>query len=400
MKKKPLLITAGIVFVLLVALVWIYLFFYGTPDSSNDVYSNLGFEINNQPTTVTTPPAQNLDQDFNPGPTTAIDTNTTTNPLQQLTSRPVAGFLIIDTASSTVARYVERGTGFVYDINLSTGVETQVSQTTVPRVAEATFNSDGSTLTMTSYTGYELTVFAGSLTDTSFSYINLEPGAHSIAFSNSDNLLYAISNGGTTRGYSHNLDTASRREVFTFDFVNTDVFWGEGYDNIYLSTRPGGSLPGYVYTISETTVTPVLPALQNLHAVITPEHTIATFGNRESVSSVAIATDGEQHELPITAIPSKCVATPLDTAGLWCAAPISIDSIAYLGDWNKGTVQSDDFIWYVDIDRETASLRANPDRLRGRSLDIDKLNIDTKGRYLLMRDRTDQTLWLLDTDNI
>lgn len=399
MNKKPLLITAGIVFILLVALVWVYLFLYGTPNSSNEVYSNLGFEIGNQPTTVTTP-AQNLDQDFNQGPLTTINTDTTTNPLQQLTSRPVAGFIIVETASSTVARYVERGTGFVYDINLSTGVETQISQTTIPRVAEATFNSDGTTLTMTSYTGYTRTVFAGSLTNKSFTYITLEPGAHSVAFSNTGNLLYAISNDGTTRGYSHNLDTASRREVFTFDFVNTDVSWGKGYDSIYLSTRPGGNLPGYVYTINETAVTPVLPPLPNLHTVITPEHTIATFGNGDSLSSVAVAADGTENTLPITVIPTKCVATPADNTGLWCAAPITIDSIGYLDDWNKGLVQNEDFIWYVDINRETASLRANPDRLRGRTLDIDKINIDTQGRYLLMRDRTDQTLWLLDTNTI
>lgn len=43
---------------------------------------------------------------------------------------------------------------------------------------------------------------------------------------------------------------------------------------------------------------------------------------------------------------------------------------------------------------------ANPESLSGRSLDIDKIIPSESGRYLLLRNRTDQTLWLLDIDNL
>lgn len=395
MNKKPLLITTGIVFVVLVASIWIYLLLYGTPSNPDEVYSNLGFEMQSQPTTTT--PPQNLDTESSP----QINTDTSEIPLQQLTTRPVAGFIQLDTASSSIVRYVERGTGYIYEIDLASGEESLTTQTTLPQVAEAVFSTDGSQVAMTSYSGYTTTVYVGSAdTAGSFSYSSLEPGAHSLAFSERGDVLYAISQAGVTRGYAQNLATETRREIFSFDFVNTAVSWGEDYDSIYLTTKPARNLPSYIYTINETVLDPILPPVTNLHAFITPNHSLATFATEAGVRSVAVARDGVQHTLPLTTIPSKCVADSTDSNGLWCAAPVNIDTIGFLEDWNKGVEQSDDMIWYIDINRETASLRANPDRLSGRSLDVDYVTHSENGRYLLLRNRTDQTLWLLDTDTL
>lgn len=396
MNNKPLLITIGIVFILIVAAIWVYLFLYGAPDEPGEVYANLGFELNSQPITVTTPPNQNLDTEEQ----STINTNTADNPLRQITTRPVAGFTHVITASSSHVRYVERGTGYVYDINLTTGAETAVSQITIPRVAEAVFSDNGDQVAMTSYTGYSPTSFAGNLTDSGFTYSTLEPDAHSLKFLADGEVLYAVSNNGTTRGYMHDLETESRRELFSFDFVNTDVTWGSDYDATYLTTRPAHNLPGYVYTIRNNTVSPVLPPRVNMHALITPNHTITTFNTDEDIRTTASTPNGSQYTLPITVIPQKCAADPNNSDGLWCTGPTSVESITFLEDWNKGTVDTTDLIWYIDISEETATLRANPDSLSGRSLDVDNIAVSSVGRYVLLRNRLDQTLWLLDTNTL
>lgn len=391
--NRPILITVGIVIILLILGIWVYLLMFGTPNDTDDVFSNLGFSLPQQDTTVNLPETT----DFTPDST--VNTDTSNNPLRQLTTKPVAGSTFTQAASSSYARYMERGTGYISEINLENGAESTVSQTVLPKVASAVFAASGTRVAATSYNNYVSSVFVGDVTENkTLDGIRLEPGARNIAFSDSGDVLYSVAQSGVTRGYIHNLETQTKREIFAFNFINTDVHWGSGYDNTYLSTQPGEDLQGYVYTIDSTTVNPVTPPFYNLVSFISPRHIIATYAQNDTTQSVLIEEDGSQTNLPLLIIPEKCVADTVFDDQLWCAAPLASEES--ITDWYKGVVSHNDYIWLVDTTQAQATMVANPEDLTGRILDIDQITINEAGDTLLLRNKTDQTLWLLDTNEL
>ena len=56
--NRALVITVGIVIIIIVLGVWVYLMLFGTPEKTGDVFTNLGFEISQQDTTIAPPQLQ------------------------------------------------------------------------------------------------------------------------------------------------------------------------------------------------------------------------------------------------------------------------------------------------------------------------------------------------------
>ena len=109
--KNPLLITIGLVLIVLVLGVWLYLLFFGTPDTADEVFSDLGFDIASQPVNVVAPEIPAASDTF---------VDTAGEKLRQITTRPVAGFVSFFSSSTDLVRYAERGTGHIYELNIST----------------------------------------------------------------------------------------------------------------------------------------------------------------------------------------------------------------------------------------------------------------------------------------
>lgn len=387
--NRPLFITIGIVVILVVFGIWIYLLLFGSPHNSGEVFSNLGFELSPQEVTIA-PPTANT-----PLPETTVDT--TTDALRQLTTRPVAGFTFIDTASSSAVRYVERGTGHVYEINLATGNETSLSRTTIPQVAEAVFSPSGDTMALTSYNGYTTNVLVGTIGEESnLEGIQLQPGAKNIAFASDQDVLYTITNSGTTKGYRHNITTLNRSELFSFNYSNIDMGWGSNLDNIYLATKPAHNLEGYIYTTNNNILTPIIPPAFGLSALYNNQNILTTQVENNTYTSVAHTDTEESFSLPILTLKEKCVFDIFTDDYVWCAAPLPISDATFVENWYKGTITSNDFLWLVDIQGGQARLYANFQDLSGRIIDVNSINISANGTLLSFTNKLDHTLWLYD----
>src|SRR3989344_1693093 len=64
--------------------------------------------------------------------------------LRQITSVPVAGAVSFTRNGGTYIRYVEKSTGNVYETNAASFGNNRLTNTTIPRVAKALWNRDGS----------------------------------------------------------------------------------------------------------------------------------------------------------------------------------------------------------------------------------------------------------------
>jgi len=388
--NRAIIITVGIIVIILVLGIWIYLMLFGTPEKGGDIFTNLGFDISQQDTTIT-PPSDNLPLD------TLVNTKSG-DVLRQLTTRPIAGFAFASTSKGVSVRYVERGTGHIYEIDLETGVESILSGTTIPKVSEAVFSPNATTIALTSYSNTQSNVFVGTLGEEgNIVGISLQPGAKNISFSDNQEVLYTVSINGTTKGYKHNLDTLSQTELFSINYTNLDVGWGSNLEATYLATKPSEELEGFIYTVKNNILTPATFSAYGLSALFNNDYILTTYITDGVYISSAIDTSGTSYDLPILTLKEKCVFDSSSSNHLWCAAPIQNMSTSYAEDWYKGVITSEDYLWLINISTQSAQLYANPEKLTGRSVDVKSIKINNDGTLLTFINKTDHTLWLLDT---
>ncbi len=385
--NRALIITTGIVIILLVLSVWVYLMLFGAPKSGGEVFANLGFKMPSQEVTITPPVVGTA------LPEVKVDTSG--EALQQLTVRPVAGFILLENASSSIVRYAERGTGYIYDIDLNSGTEITVSKTTVPQTAQAVFSPSGNSVALTAYTQYSTSVFAGSIDmkNNTLVGVQLPPGAENITFESDTQILYTVTQNGNTTGYRFNTDSGTRAELFSFNYSNLDVAWGPELEKIYLATKPAYNLEGYIYYTVNNTLTPATPSAFGLSAFFSNPYIVLTFTENNRYVSYAQASDDTFYKLPIVALKEKCVFDRFAEDYLWCASPIETDTPTYVEDWYKGLVTANDYLWLVDIQGGKAKLFEDFQKISGRTIDVMDLQINSSGSALAFINKLDQTLW-------
>jgi hypothetical protein len=64
--------------------------------------------------------------------------------LRHLSATPIGGFMATTTASSTIARYIDRGSGHIFEASSLTGDLPEISNTTIPKVYESFWNKNAS----------------------------------------------------------------------------------------------------------------------------------------------------------------------------------------------------------------------------------------------------------------
>lgn len=99
-----------------------------------DIFTNFSGLSSETPVEIFTPPEE--------APPT-VDVATTK--LKQLTTKPVIGFRDFQatTTEPKFVRYAEAGTGHIYQINLESGVEERLSNTTIINAGAAEFSPNG-----------------------------------------------------------------------------------------------------------------------------------------------------------------------------------------------------------------------------------------------------------------
>ena len=390
--KRPLIITIGIVIILLVLGVWVYLLLFGTPDESNDVFTNLGFDLNPREATIVD--TVEVEEE------TSVDVS---SGLQQLTTRPVAGFVHIEMASSSMIRYAEQGTGHIYEIDMLTGKEDLISRTTLPRVRSAVFSDDGTMVALISLhdTGKNMyaamidvetgTLVGGSL-DTPISEVD------NVSFVSDSTFAYTVNTNSEQIGY--HLEVAevesSYKEVFRVPFKDTQVVWGESETHLYNSSAE--TLMGYLYEIRGGTFYSTNVNGFGMIATVGDEY--VGFQKRvddNNVSGFVDRTTGEELGTSVQIVPEKCVFSNQSAEVMWCADTFSGYGNS-ITDWYKGTLSMNDVLWEINIPELSATLKADLFAISGRPIDVTDIDISTSDSVLLFLNKDDNTLWKYDIE--
>lgn len=383
--RRPLIITIGIVIILLVLGMWAYLLVFGTPKQPREVFANLGFLSTHRQEAATSSPI-----------TTAATSTADANgmALQQVSTRAVAGYAFLD---DHTVRYVERGTGYVYQVDLNSKTETELSHTTIQQTSEAIFSASADTVIITSYDGYQKKSVVANLTgqtDQELTLKTLPTGADDLAFKDQNTIYFAISTDKTTSGYSYDLRTLAQKKLFAVNAGDLRAEWGNGLKSMYLVSKPAVGYPGYAYTVSEEgIVTPISSEKDGLTAFMNNSYVVTTFASSSEYISEALQNF---HVFPQAEamIPQKCAFADMTGPIIWCGGQKSQLNRNFLEDWYKGTVISHDDLWRIDLTSGKAVRLMDLSAGAGRVIDVSGLTAGLQEKALIFENKVDGTLWV------
>lgn len=387
--NKQVFIIIGAVIVLILSGIWVYLLFFGTPDTADNVFANLGIDGEEDTTIVEAPVVAEEPV-----------VNMTRQKLRQLTTKPVAGFKQVQrTASSTPELYyAEMGTGHIYTINLESGEEVRLSGTTIAQANEAVFSGDGSTVAIASFSNTKnRPLVAGSLNTTTGAFVEkFTKSVYDFSLTNAHEVLYTTTGPQGLIGYSNNLDTAKVQNIFTVPFTDATIQWGSTPGSShYVYPKTSYSLEGFLYEVKNNTFNR-LP-VQGFNFAALANEAIILYNASVDQKIVSYIYDRETKvATPLDAplLPEKCLL-PAEGLEFVCAYEPTVITYEYPENWYRGLTNFKDTLWLLDGESMTAESLINTSE-SGREIDAIKLSVNTIGSVLYFINKNDNTLWMYE----
>ncbi len=380
--KKPLLIGLGIGILLLVTGLWAYLFVYGTSETADEVFGRFGIGNNSSEGENIPPKETDVDGDY-----------LGNTALRQLTTRPVAGAIVVNNA----LRFIERGTGHLYEIPLPQGVETLISNTTIPQTVEAIFSPTGERVVIVTEEDEQnemnvaTLIYDGEIGNR-LEGVSLPRTASNPAWQDSDTLLYLLPTANGAAGYTYSLLERKSTTRFTIPLRDVEVLWG---NNDYIYTTPTAHQFGHLYRVGSGTLHYMTDGKEGLVAIPYAGGMVITHTVNDTVVSRGLGDT--QYEPPIVLMREKCVADQNASSTLYCAAPSGEITGVFPDDWYKGEVSFADILWKINMEEQSATVLSNFLSESGREIDVSQIGMDKRGIYIYFINKNDGTLWLFDT---
>ncbi|GMU74077.1 MAG: hypothetical protein AMXMBFR44_2760 [Candidatus Campbellbacteria bacterium] len=389
------------------------------------------FLMQDQSTPTTTETGEPVERRFNPfgmffddstdttGSTTVDDTSgfldvpvaVPKQALVRITDGPVAGVttLSVTTGTSTkhFVRYVERETGHIYDVSLETLHETRVSNTTIPRVREALFGNNGTSValkriqddgeTVETYFG-SIADAEGTVSESRLSGMFLPHNILSIALHPTEHRAFYIlktENGGT--GYV--VSRTGTQNVFSHPFYQWRPSWNG--NSVLLTTAPSRSVGGIMFSLNTSSgllqrlsdeTMPALTALPGPDTVLLGSVSQQGLGIFTYDTGTAKLT-----ALSVGTLPEKCVWG--DATTLYCALPSNASQ--NLPDaWYQGSVSFADTFWKTDTETTVTTYLLDPSTVVESGVDAINLSFSQDGEHLTFINKKDGSLWLADLSQL
>lgn len=366
------------------------------------------------------------------GTTSSTATSTTTQSrLVEIVSNPTAGFtvlvpspqkkavvppLVSSTATSTVTatatpvyptvRFVESGTGYVYDVGAKGGNPAKVSGTVVARTAEALFGDNGASVifryiktdnqTVATYLGHIVPSPDGVIPGTVTGQFLSDNISDLVMSADGRSFFYVVpTEDGASVGMTMTTAGKSQKQVFSSPFSEWLLDWTASGAMI-LTTKAANAVPGYAYKVSSGDVfAKIIGGVDGLTTKMSPD-------GKSLLYSVSTPTgislhilrlkDGYDANTGLSTLPEKCAFTA-DSATVYCGASAAANTGTYPDAWYQGLAHFNDALWSITVSNgATIEL----DDGEGNYLDATNLHLDSKGQFLLFINKNNGSLWSFD----
>lgn len=416
MNRKPLIITISIALTIIIGavLVWFFLFRTPTNPTLSPVPGGLPFGQGGGGDVSfglqgTAPAGTGLDENGRPK-----------EKLFRLVDTPVAGAVAFLKNGSTMVRYVDRATGHIYDINPITLEKTKITNNTLPKIYEAYFKNDASSVVFRSLEDDEDTQVntvldlippvASSSTSTSTLSTSsgqadnlytirtslLRPDISELSVLSDNSLVYTTQSSGEVIHANFTGGNASR--LFASAFTDWRLL-APSISNIFVYTKASSGISGYAYKIVGGSLSKILGPLDSLVLTSSPDGKHIAYSYTSSGESKIQTTNLETKKVydlfPVT-LAEKCVWSKLSANILYCATPEGGVGTSEPDSWYQGSTHFSDRLWRFDTGTGLTDLLSEPKNDYNIDIDAENLTLSPDEDYLIFMNKNDLTLWALN----
>lgn len=392
---KKILIASGVIVLLAMLAIWVYLLLFGTPSSLNSTFTNLGL--------IGTPTTERpIIED-----TTQVALTST---IQPLTTRPVAGFVVLKnqiSASTTelsidsreTLRYAERGTGHIYEINLNNGEEKRLSGTTVPQTTKAFFSPDGSKVVLVAK---ESPSEAGilNLGATGSTVEDLPSTADNFGWSADSAILgYTTTDSGQSTYYEQEDDSITTK----WSLPLTDIVVYKTNDVEIIVNKTAPQLKGGVFMYKDGILNILVEPEYGLFALPNSSGNIVDYTYYNPVDKIMqskrlLVDDLQSVSTSMPVVPGKCQLSNSTSTPSYCAMSsewLVNNSRDTLNLWYRGEISSPDMIRVLSEDGKSSKVVSLLSREVGFDIDVIDLTVSDNSNKIFFRNKIDDTLWMI-----
>jgi hypothetical protein len=414
MTKKVLLIL-GILIIIGAAA---YLILGGTQQQAGD--SRVGFSLgdffpfgknNSTNEEITTDGAVIQNQETETPPMT--ETNQPIPRLRKISKEPVAGAVIYNVGTTSLVRFVEKGTGNVYEVRSNSLTTERLTNTTIPKIIRGYWLPDASgflaqtlvpesEIVETSFVKLiknKATTSNEILTPYSTTISKLPTGIKEIAIrSDGKKIFYYITNNSASSWFISNPDGTEQSVVLTHPLTEWLPKW-ISTDTIIMQSRSSSESVGYTYSfdVKNKTLKKVGVGLVGLSANTNNDGTLSIVSGGGNFPQIFLINNKEVSvsELAAGGMAEKCVWTKEKVSSVYCAIPSQIPTGNYPDIWYKGLVSTQDFIEKIDVSNKIYTRTADLFSLSQEKIDAVDLSLSPDETHLVFRNKIDGFSWLL-----
>ncbi|MEK7068859.1 MAG: hypothetical protein AAB947_00585 [Patescibacteria group bacterium] len=330
--------------------------------------------------------------------------------LAQVGKTPTAGLGFIGNAlstqksssTSTMLRFMERSTGYIFDVDLKTGVVERLTNTLIPYVYEAIASKRGIIVRSVSETGAIITA-VGTISASSTSDVKertliqnpLPSGIRAIFRSLAgDDLLYIKREKGEAVGFRAAWDGTKPQKLFSSNVSDWQMHLASN-GRVIIVQRSSDGIAGSAYIVGNgDTLIPLIRNVPGLTLLPHPSSSAFLYGSSSGGLALFAQVDEKSTSvaLPIKTIADKCVWSRNEKTIAYCAVPEGKPSVNFLDRWHRGEEHTSDAWWRVDAKDASAEILSPPGNV---PFDVENPIIDDGGNYIAFTNARDKALWLL-----
>jgi len=333
--------------------------------------------------------------------------------LRKISGEPVAGAVIFNTGEASLIRFVEKGTGNVYEARSDSHLIQRLTNTTIPKIVRAFWLPNGSgflaqTLmaeneiietnfvklnkNIASSTEEILTPFSTTIgkLPTDIKEISIKPDGSKI--------FYYTLNGTYSNWFVSNPDGTNSSLVGSHPLTEWLPKWISG-NTVIMQTKGSSKSLGFDYSFDVSSKVLKKVGLEVLGISSNPKTdgslTLVSSGgsslrlfliDNKNVTSKAIDTN---------TLAEKCVWLKEKNPSVLCAVPNGLPRGDYPDIWYKGLVATDDSVRKLDLNDNTSYNMADLYALSEEQIDVVDISISPDESHLIFRNKIDGYLWLL-----
>ena len=338
--------------------------------------------------------------------------------LRKISNESVAGAIIFSSGTTSLVRFVEKGTGNVYEARSDSLKIDRLTNTTIPKIIRAFWLLNGSgflaqtlapesEVIETSFIQLKKNTSATStesLTPFETTRARLPTGIKEMAIKpDSSKIFYYSTNSQSSNWYISNPDGTGSALVFSHPLRQWLPHW-VGTNTIVMQTKSSSNTIGYTYAynVSNKALEKRGPGVVGMSANPNPDglFTLVSGGGQTPKLNFIDNRDGTLKETSIQTLADKCVWNK-DKEGLsvYCAVPNTIPGASYPDDWYQGAISTEDSVIKIDPLNDIFFNVSDLSRESGQQIDVSDIQISADNKYLIFRNKIDGYLWLLRTED-